>query len=332
MRRHRTEELDSSQKTVWYYPEMAGVDDRRLREQDRYFELLQSHMLIEDVYTQILPIGGRSTNEAFKIELTPASESAESLVASALNSRGRGWRDELSSSVADFFRECVQSLMTFGEAIYEIVYFSNPGDKKVVKFELQYVRPLTVTRRRGHFVQVVPPKVVEQRGVLPFIRLPADCILVFKPPIGLRRSLVKTLESLAVLSEKLMPEFALQNYVEATSKFHYDSTSQVYSQKLALAEASKAIGWNARGLFQDDMLQFYSLRRQLSFERFKIDLRTSILETLNKGLLLAGKQMGFDAQINIQGLPTISDVEMAQSELESGSNPFGEILKPFLFY
>jgi hypothetical protein len=32
---------------------------------------------------------------------------------------------------------------------------------------------------------------------------------------------------------------------------------QVYSQKLALAEGGKAIGWNARGLFNDDMLEFY---------------------------------------------------------------------------
>jgi hypothetical protein len=42
--------------------------------------------------------------------------------------------------------------------------------------------------------------------------------------------------------------------------------------------------------------------------------------------------MGFAAEIIIEGLPTIPDVEKAESELESGSKPFGDIYKPFLFY
>ena len=105
-----------------------------------------------------------------------------------------------------------------------------------------------------------------------------------------------------------------------------------YSQQLALAEAGKSIGWNARGLFNENMLEFYQLKRFLLFERFKIDFRTSILATLNNGLRLAGKEMGFTAKINVQGVPTIPDIEKANSELESGSKPFGDIIKPFLNY
>jgi hypothetical protein len=332
MRRQKNQKLNSSQKTVWYYPEAVGTDDPRVQKRHRYFGLLQCHMLIEDVYSQIFPAGGRSKNKSFRIQLTPRSESIETLVASALNSRDRGSRHGLPASLADFFQECAQSMMTFGEVVYEIVYLSDPDDQKILEFEFQYVRPFTVKRRYGRLVQVVPREVVEHRGVPDFIDLPNDLILFFTPPEQIQDNLSTTLESLAILSEKLMPDFALKNFRQATSKFHYDSSGQVYSQKLALAEAGKAIGWNARGLFNDDTLEFYQLTRQLIFERFKIDLRNSILGTLNEGLTLAGKEMGFDAQILVEGLPTIMDVELAQSELETGSKAFGEILKPFLLY
>ena len=135
-----------------------------------------------------------------------------------------------------------------------------------------------------------------------------------------------------MLSQKLMPDFALKDFPHSAQNYHYDSSNQVHSQKLALAEAGKAIGWNARGLFQEDVLEFYSLKRHLLFERFKIELRNSILTTLNHGLKLAGKEMGFSAEIIIEGLPTIDHVEKAESELESGTQPFAEIYKPFLIY
>jgi hypothetical protein len=324
MRHLKTDKLNSSQKSVSHYPVGPGVNEARLRDQQRYFEALQSHMLIEDLTTQIIPIPGLSKREHFKIELVPASVTVESLVASALTSRRHSWRGELPSAVTDFIRECSQTVIAFDEATYEIVYFSDPANQGLVEFKFQYVAPLTVIRRGDQLIQVVPPS--------GSINLPADRILIFELPTTVRHSLARTLEALLVLSEKLVPDFALKNFAEAGSKFHYDSANHVYSRQLALAEAGKSIGWNARGLFNENMLEFYQLKRFLSFERFKIEFRASILATLNKGLLLAGKEMGFHAQINVQGVATISDVETANSELESGSKPFGEIIKPFLFY
>jgi hypothetical protein len=329
VKREHTANLIGSQKTVWYYPEELEVTDSRLQERSRYFELLQSSMLIQDVHNQIIPFEGFS-KKIFSISLTDPSESIAALIASALDRRDRGRSCDLVTSVTDFFRECAQSLMIFGEAVYEIVYFSNPSDQKIVKFELERVRPLTVTRRRRQVVQAVPESASKQQGLPRFIHLPADRVLIFELPE--RRNVAAALESLAVLSTKLMPQFVLKNFQEATSKFHYDSSGQIHSQKLALAEAGKAIGWNARGLFDDDMLEFYSLRRALSFERFKIDLRNSILTKLNEGLTMAGREMGFNAKITVDGLPTIPGVEAAESELESGSKAFSDILKPFLLY
>jgi hypothetical protein len=330
MRPDRTKELPSTRKSVWYYPEVDGVESPQLEQRNVYFESSQSHMLIEDVRVQVIPYVRLSEEELFGVDLAPPSEEVESLVAAALKSRDRGWRDELSSSLADFVRECTQSVIAVGEAIYEIVYFSNPVDQKLVAFEFEPIRPFTVKSRRGQFIQQIPQKTAERLGISNSINLPSDSILVFQLSPALRKGLEETLQGLVVLSKKLMPEFALNNLGEAASRFNYDSANQIYARKLALAEAGKAIGWNARGLFTDDMLEYYSLKRHLSFEKFKIELRNSIVQALNEGLKRVGQHMGFEAQIRLHGLPTLSDVERAESELAAGGKAFGEILKPFL--
>jgi hypothetical protein len=329
MRRKRNEELPTSRKSVQYYPEMDDEASTDAQERSAFFESLQSHMLIEDIDAQVIPYVRLSEKEPFTVELVPASEEVEALVADALTSRDRGWRDELASSLADFVRECTQSVITAGEAVYEIVYSWNPSDQKVVTFHLEPIRAFTVKCRAGKYYQEIPEKTAERLGISKSISLPADSILIFRLPRELRKSVERTLQTLVVLSKKIMPEFAM-NFAEAASKFHYDSSNQLYVQKLALADAGKAIGWNARGLAADGMLEFYSLKRLLCFEQFKIVVRDSIIDTLNEGLKLAGRRMGFEAQIRLHGLPELSDVERAKSELESGSKAFGEVLKPFL--
>ena len=121
MRRNNQENLNSSQKTVWYYPDAPNTAESRIRERDRYFEGLHSHMLIEDVMSQIVPYTFLSSGSLFRIDLLPASKAAESLVIRALKTRENERHYELRSSVCDFIRECVQSIMIAGEAVYEIV-------------------------------------------------------------------------------------------------------------------------------------------------------------------------------------------------------------------
>lgn len=43
-------------------------------------------------------------------------------------------------------------------------------------------------------------------------------------------------------------------------------------------------------------------------------------------------KVGFEAQIRMNGLPMLSNIENAEANLESGSKSFGDILDPFLFY
>ena len=99
--------------------------------------------------------------------------------------------------------------------------------------------------------------------------------------------------------------------------------------KLALLEAVKPVGWTARGEFNEYALSYYLVRLSLTFEKFKILLREAMLTTLNSGLERIGEKIGFNGQIQIEGLPTLTDVEIASHNLDSGTTPFTEVMKLF---
>lgn len=179
-------------------------------------------------------------------------------------------------------------------------------------------------------VQYVPHEVATQRHLPQFVPLSPDRVLRFEPPQSLRDKCGPMMESLAVLSTLIMPEFVLQDAQRDKPRIPYDSSIHVRAHKLALAEAGKLIGWNSRGLFDDDALEFYLLHRQLKFHRFVIEMRGEILSKVNEALALAGKELAFSAQLKIEGLPTIRDVEVAEQKLAAGSCTFKEVLEPFL--
>ena len=100
---------------------------------------------------------------------------------------------------------------------------------------------------------------------------------------------------------------------------------------LALVEAVKPIGWNARGSYNGHVTSYYWIRLMLTFEKFKIELRHTILATLNDALKRIGKKLGFEAQIEISGLPVRVDVTDALRKLDLGEVPFTEVMKAFEF-
>ncbi len=288
------------------------------------------HMLIEDVSLRIMPIGGRSEGP-FSVSIAPESEQVGQVIAAGISRRGSsGSREYLARATSDFFRDCAQTIMAFGEAIYEIVYLLDPEKEIAVSFELEFVQPRTVERRWGKLVQYVPADVAAEREVSQYVELSPERVLMFRPPQYVWGTLERMMESLGVLSAPGVPDFALGQAGEGRPKIPFDIEVYQRTQKLALARATREIGWNGRGLLQEPTSEYYSLHRELSFERFLINLRNEILSTLNEGLASAGHELSFSAQLVIEGLPTLGDVDAAQVALASGSRPFKDIMEPFL--
>lgn len=97
----------------------------------------------------------------------------------------------------------------------------------------------------------------------------------------------------------------------------------------ALAEATRSVGWNARRLLNDYQTDYHHLHRQLRFERFKIVLRSVILDTLNIGLRRAGDRIGVTAQLSLDGAPSETEVDEAERRLAEGKHTYKEIMAPF---
>ena len=328
MKGRRASNLLNSRQSIFYYSDLVGQNDAILRRRPDYHRRLYPSMLIEDVAYHMIPSSGHNT--AFRVTLEPMDAKAEKLIAAALN-RDDYHRD-LASATRNFLVQCAQAIMAYGEANYELVYLSNRDDGVVVEFQLAYIQPLTVMRRRGQLVQYIPEEVARARKGSQYIPLEPDRIIMFPLPASVQNGFSAMMEGLAFLSNHNIPDFVFQVGDDGSRQTPFDSTAHIHLEKQALAEAGKLIGWDARGLFREETLEFYDLHRALVFERFKIELRTTLLEKVNEALTLAGQQMGFSGQLQITGLPTLKEVEAAQAHLSTGDRPFQEILKPFRMY
>ncbi len=281
-------------------------------------------MFSEDVAVSIMPIGGRSSRADFQVTISPADRRAGDIIMRGLEEHGHAHSP--ADALYDFFRLLSANIATSERAIFEIVYLEERGTQTLVGFELAFISDAQITEKRGQIYQRVPRTVAAERNVPEMILLEKDDLIVFKPPEEYEKPLRHVRTSLSELDKLQFPALML----EATKEnIPYDFKAHERSMKLALVEAVKPIGWNARGSFNDCVLSYYWILMSLTFERFKIRLRETMLDTLNLGLECIGKKLHFETRLKIDGLPTLADVDRATEQLNSGTMAFTEVMKPF---
>jgi hypothetical protein len=112
--RERNRDLKRHQRSVPVFLDMTAQKPRRF-----YGDTHYSRMLVEDAANGMVPY---RKSEDFSFSIEPASGEVEHVVAEGL--RRDGYGRDLLGGVRDFFRQAVQTLLAFGEAPYEIVYYS----------------------------------------------------------------------------------------------------------------------------------------------------------------------------------------------------------------
>jgi hypothetical protein len=281
-------------------------------------------MFFEDVSLGIMPIGGRSSRPDFKITLSPANTEAQNIISVGL--AGGHATHSLGDTVCEFFRMLAANLCAAPRAVFEVAYFEEPETKKPLGFDLVSINEAQLVKIRGKTYQFVPPDVAKEAHVAELIPLPEEDLLVFQPPATFKKPLRDLRANLSELDKMRFPSLAL----EAMQKnMPYDLKAHERSMKLALMEAVKPVGWNARGSFDGLIMSYYLVHLMIGFERFKVQLRDSMLVALNTGLERIGGKIGFQTRIKIEGLPTLSDVDTANHNLSSGAMPFTEVMKCF---
>lgn len=288
-------------------------------------------MLIEDVRNGVMPYGGIS-KWPLAAHVEPSNPDAEDLIEEAISSRD--YRSRLYEAVSKFVHECTSWMMTYGKAIYEIAYLHDKEDKPTA-FVLQHLLPTSVKIEGKKLTQHVPKIVGQKMGIhSELIELAPEKIVIFELPAYMRDDYAPMMNALYAQGEiTAIPDFVLSSMKGEIAPVQFDLNKFSRDQKMAVADATKLIGWDARQVADDVFIsEYYYLHRFLLFERFKLEVRESILSKLNEAIARAGKKLGFTGQIVVEGLPTLAVIQDAQRGLEQGGRKFNDIMKPFRPY
>jgi len=310
------------QKSVFYHVDHNVNADIFKQARDLY-----TRMFIEDASLGVMPIGGRSRRKSFKVELAPApTPAARDVIVYGLAANLHSYREDLASTVCEFVRRTAAQICASDRATYEIVYLGEPDSQRAVGFELVFIPEEQLLRRRGRTFQIIPSDIAAERGTDTKIQFDDGDLVTVDAPLGFRKGLPKMRSGLLRLGD-----FPLTGLVMEASenKMPYDFKAHERAMKLAFADVVRPVGWNGRGTFNDCVLSYYWIQRAVSFERFKIEIRESILAGMNEALRRVGAKFGFEAQLRVAGLPTVKDTEEARTKLRSGEMAFTDVMDVF---
>lgn len=324
MRKKSREGLVSSQRSIWFYSDSIKGDPR-LDKKSAYYRITETIMLIDDVKSSCMPVP-RYSRKKYKLNLTASDPKCERLIIDALENRRS--REDLPDSIYEFFQTCVSVVLAHGYAGYEIVYYSKEGGD-IDSFKLALIPPSAFIVKRRKFRQYVPLEIANELKLKSqYVDFSPDDILLFELPEYVQPYHEKMMEALALLGQSFYPRWALQNLYKP--KVPFSQSDFTLSREIALAKATRIIGWNARNYSNEHKFEHYVWHRQLVFYKFVCSLRETILTKLNEGLKRIGNKMSFNAELAIEGLPTAEDAELALQKLHQGDlKTFTEVLEKF---
>lgn len=317
------------QRTRWVETHAVANENEELRSWELAHMGGEVHMFGDDVQKGILPY---SMKDGMRIELAPADQDGERLVGQALGRDrffGNGYQyHRFAEAVPEFVRECAQTIMHSGTAQYEIVTERDRETEKPIGFRLQWVTPHTIQRRRGEWVQDIGTKAAEEFGLGRFVPVDISRIVTFPiiPPLTARK-LLSLNRTLAGVGTQLIPVFGV-NPAESPAGFDFEDFQLKRSR--ASAAATALIGWNARGRYAEEVTDYYYLHREIRFQRFLVQLRSSIIERVNGVLAKMLPRFGCSGSIVLSGFPGLPEIDKIARNLELGTGlkaAFEDIVK-----
>jgi hypothetical protein len=311
------------QRGIYFH---SPTEDYSKHQASSPLEDFQTHMFLEDVRLRVMPIGGRARTRLFKVDLNPPNQDVSRMISSALSRESFSY--SLESALSDFFGHLAAEVCGVDRAIYEIVYLEDADSKQPTGFELFFIPQHQIVERRRELYQVVPPEVAKERKVEEMILLQRENVVSFELASDLREELRDMRENLSRLSGL---EFATLVMEGQKGNVPFDFKAHQRTMDLALAEACRSVGWTGRGALYGKVLSYYWIQKNLVFGKFLIDVRESLLGTLNEALGRIGRRIGVEAQLTISGLPTAKEINLAMEQLRNGSTAFTEIMDPFRY-
>jgi len=256
----------------------------------------------------------------------PDADKAAPLIERALASQD--WTPSISDSVRQFVSSTAQHLVISGPVTYEIDYlYPEAGTPATpTEFRLELVLPGTLSYHGGQPIQYIPAAFggPQDKTGLTYADLDPATLVTFRLDRAEEAAVRKMVSFLRAASSLQGAEMPLMEQSARGGTPYSFGEHQRESGEL-FAKVTEPIGWNARGLFQDNHLAPYEVWRQLRFLEFKIRLRDMIMDRLNTTLSEVGSKLGFQASIELIGLPTLQDVNDAKSDLRTGRRSLSDL-------
>ena len=319
-------DLHSTRKSRFYVEE-AVTDDEKLskrieRQRSRWGDFYG--FMFSDDARQLLPFG-HGLDDGFTARAEPSDARLDELIRLSLVS-GYGTPRTLEDGITRCVEHLGQQLLE-ADTFFEIDYLTEHlhAASRPVAFRLGWIPLGTVDRYRGNQIQYVPAEWGDtrtRRGIH-YVDLEEKQLVSVALPRPQRSKLRRFRKvMLAAEGQQSTPHLMLR---EGSSAFDQGEFRSLLAS--AFLTGTSDVGWSARGLFSDEMLDPYIVWRHLQFEGFKIHLRDAALAGINEMLSRAGEVLNFAAQLSFTGLTTLNDIARAQSDLKAGTKPLTELLR-----
>lgn len=320
-RQPREDGLRSTRRSRTFYPVDPALQERMRASSFEGFYLFMLHQDLDFV----IPYTLRREGEPEAWVTGPDVDRAEPLIEHALSEED--WTPSFSDSVFKFVRSTAQHLVISGPVTYEINYlYSETSTSAVpVKFRLELVLPGTLSYHGRQPIQYIPAAVGGPRDKtgLTYVDLDPAKLVTFRLDPVMESAVRKMVSFLRAASSLRGAETPLME--QSTRGAPYSFAEHQRDRGELFAKVTKPVGWNVRGLFQDNHLAPYEVWRNLRFLEFKIRLRDLIMNCLNATLSEVGSQMNFQAAIELSGVPSLQDVDNAKDDLRNGRRSLNDL-------
>ncbi|MCP5275765.1 MAG: hypothetical protein H6936_13135 [Burkholderiales bacterium] len=289
-------------------------------------------MLNQDVNVSIMPYRNHDERrETSIVQLSSPNDLVEEDISLALSGNDYH-RHNLEEAVSDFIRECASTIMHEGQAIYEIVHYTDEDTPEASFSKLEHVPNRNIMFLLGQPFQILP-KLEDFEDKEPrFKKITKDKLVIFRMPKPYRSHYRALQIQIDMVGKDCVQNLHIAAMEEANKKkknvlSHKINVMDGYKfSDLAVLSATNSIGWNARDVPSKYLQEYFTLVRFLRFERFKTELRNSILNTINDNLNRLIINSTYTGILHFHGLPTSEDIEKSEKDLREGSKPFKEII------
>ncbi len=284
------------------------------------FGSFNTSIFIDDIELAFIPIGDGEDVDGYDIRLAKEDNELEDILIDTLSYQYT--ERSLKSAMYSFFQMGLSSIIVESKIKFLVDYDVNEENGAITKIIFNYFNPKQTFRFFGDYYTYTRSVDGNKISDPYLIKLDDyDHEFEIRLPRRLKRKLKSVVESLKRIDSSFAP-LALNFDILKTENLRTTGD-------LAVLEVSRSVGWNARREPCQEISEYYYFVRFLRFWRLRVELRDAIIRELNKELVRISNGLQFNNEIVIEGLPSITDIELFEKQMQSARCSFSDIVDAY---